>query len=116
MMSRSEIDLIRVRAAAVDTSGADVAALLDDVAALVGELEAARLRECTMRANYLALLTAARATAAAEMRGEPVPMTFLTHELARHGQLPRDGEDARRVLADARTASALVECAMAHSG
>jgi hypothetical protein len=39
--------------------------------------------------------------------GDPAPLTFLTHELGKHGQLP-SGEEVQRILSDARTAHALL--------
>ncbi len=52
-------------------------------------------------------MTASRATVAADAAGDAEPLTFLEHELAKNGQLPV-GEEAARVLADAKTAQALV--------
>jgi hypothetical protein len=46
---------------------------------------------------------------AAETAGDPAPLTFLMHELAKHGQLP-SGEQVQRILSDARTAQALLAC------
>ncbi|MEU7831874.1 hypothetical protein [Nonomuraea sp. NPDC049129] len=68
------------------------------------------MREAVLRTYYLRLLTAARATVAAETVGAPDPLAFIKHELAERGQLPEDGEAVQRILSDARTAAALLTC------
>ncbi|MER7501826.1 hypothetical protein AB0L05_41865 [Nonomuraea pusilla] len=104
-MTRSEFDDIRAFLADKGTSAGD---LLRIARTLIDDLEDARLREATLRSHYLRLLTAARASVAAEMVGDPEPLTFVRHELAERGQLPQDDEAVHRILADARTAAALL--------
>jgi len=104
-MTRSEFDDIRAFIAAEATHAGD---LLHVARTLLDDLEHASMREATLRAYYLRLLTAARATVAAEAAGDPEPLVFLKDELAKRGQLPKDGEEAHRILSDARTAAALV--------
>jgi cell division septum initiation protein DivIVA len=104
-MTRSEFDDIRAYLTAEETRADD---LLQVAKTLVEDLEHAKMREATLRAYYLRLLTAARATVAAEAAGAADPLTFVKHELAKHGQLPADGETVSRILSDARTAAALV--------
>ncbi|WP_449061471.1 hypothetical protein [Planomonospora algeriensis] len=103
-MTRSEFDDIRAHIAAEADHHDDLLLL---ARSLLDDLEAARMREATLRSYYLRLLTAARATVAAEAAGHPAPLTFLTAELGERGQLPA-GEEVNRILADARTATALV--------
>jgi hypothetical protein len=104
-MTRSEFDDIRAFIAAAETRPAD---LLPLARTLVDDLEHTRRREAVLRTYYLRLLTAARASVAAEATGAVDPFTFLKDELAKRGQLPRAGEGVHRVLADARTACELV--------
>ncbi|NUP00407.1 MAG: hypothetical protein HOW71_13360 [Nonomuraea sp.] len=106
-MTRSEFDDIRAFLADPATHAGD---LLSVARTLIDDLEHARMREAVLRTHYLRLLTAARATVAAETVGAPDPLAFLTHELAERGQLPEDGEAVQRILADARTAEALLAC------
>ncbi len=106
-MTRSEFDDIRAFLADDATHADD---LLRIARMLVDDLEHARTREAILRTHYLRLLTASRATVAADAAGAPDPMAFIKHELAEHGQLPRDGEAVQRILADARTAAALLAC------
>ncbi|GAA4565278.1 hypothetical protein [Planotetraspora kaengkrachanensis] len=105
-MTRSEFDDIRAHIAAEDPRSGG---LLDIARELLDDLEQARMRESLLRTYYLGLLTAARATVAADMAGDASPMTFLEHELGKHGQLP-SGEQIERILSDARTAQALLAC------
>ncbi|MFI9594018.1 hypothetical protein [Nonomuraea sp. NPDC052265] len=104
-MTRSEFDDIRAFLADPATHAGD---LLGIARTLIDDLEHARMREAVLRTHYLRLLTAARATVAADMAGAPDPLAFLTHELAERGQLPEDGEAVQRILSDARTAEALL--------
>ncbi|GAA3442058.1 hypothetical protein [Planomonospora venezuelensis] len=106
-MTRSEFDDIRAHIAAEADHPGD---LLRVARSLLDDLEAARMREATLRAYYLRLLTAARATVAAETAGYPEPLTFLTDELAKRGQLPAGDDEVNRILADAHTAAALIAC------
>ncbi|MEV1169565.1 hypothetical protein [Nonomuraea sp. NPDC049784] len=106
-MTRSEFDDIRAFLADEATHAGD---LLRIARTLIDDLEHARLREAMLRTHYLRLLTAARATVAADTVGAPDPLAFLKHELAERGQLPEDGEAVQRILSDARTAAALLEC------
>lgn len=106
-MTRSEFDDIRAHINAEADHPGD---LLRVARSLLNDLEDARMREATLRTYYLRLLTAARATVAAETAGYPEPLTFLTEELAKRGQLPTGGEEVNRILADARTAAALLAC------
>ncbi|MEV4117131.1 hypothetical protein [Nonomuraea sp. NPDC049695] len=106
-MTRSEFDDIRAFLADEATHAGD---LLRIARTLIDDLEHARLREAVLRTHYLRLLTAARATVAADSVGAPDPLAFLKHELGERGQLPEDGEAAQRILSDARTAAALLEC------
>lgn len=104
-MTRSEFDDIRAHIAA-DEGDSDGLLLL--ARTLLDDLEQARLREATLRARYLELLTAARATIASDTVGDANPLTFLRHELGRNGQLPTADEDITRILSDARTAAELL--------
>ncbi|GAB1821418.1 hypothetical protein [Herbidospora sp. RD11066] len=104
MTQRSEFDDIRAHITAEAGHAGD---LLRIARELLDDLEQARMREASLRNYYLALLTASRATVAAAAAGDAEPLTFLEHELAKNGQLPV-GEEAARVLADAKTAQALV--------
>ncbi|WP_248966182.1 hypothetical protein [Sphaerisporangium perillae] len=104
-MTRSEFDDIRAHIAAEEGDSDD---LLQIAGTLLDDLEQARLREATLRAHYLGLLTAARATMAADAIGDPDPLTFLRHELDKRGQLPAGDEDVLRILSDVRTAEALL--------
>ncbi|MBG0833374.1 hypothetical protein HS041_37365 [Planomonospora sp. ID67723] len=104
-MTRSEFDDIRAHIAAEADRPGD---LLRVARSLLDDLEAARMREATLRSYYLRLLTAARATVAAETAGYPEPLAFLTDELAKRGQLPATGDEVNRILADAHTAAALL--------
>ncbi|MCC5579834.1 hypothetical protein IMZ11_29835 [Microtetraspora sp. AC03309] len=104
-MTRSEFDDIRAHITAEARHAAD---LLQIASELLDDLEQARVREATLRSYYLSLLTAARATVAASNAGDPAPMTFLVHELDKHGQLPADDAEARRILSDAKTAQSLI--------
>ncbi|MGW0804427.1 hypothetical protein [Nonomuraea sp. NPDC002799] len=106
-MTRSEYDDIRAFLADEATPSGD---LLRIARTLIDDLEHARMREAVLRTHYLRLLTAARATVAAESVGAPDPLAFLKHELASRGQLPEDGEAVQRILSDARTAAALLAC------
>jgi len=104
-MTRSEFDDIRAFLADRATHAGD---LRDVARALVDDLEQARVRETMLRIHYLRLLTAARATVAAESAQAAEPTTFIRHELAEHGQLPENGTSVQRILSDARAAAALV--------
>ncbi|WP_043630523.1 hypothetical protein [Nonomuraea candida] len=106
-MTRSEFDDIRAFLADEATHAGD---LLRIARTLIDDLEHARMREAILRTHYLRLLTAARATMAADSVDAPDPLAFLRHELAERGQLPEDGEAAQRILSDARTAAALLAC------
>ncbi|MGW5158854.1 hypothetical protein ACWEPN_25550 [Nonomuraea wenchangensis] len=106
-MTRSEFDDIRAFLADKGTSAGD---LLRVAMTLIDDLEHAHTREAVQRSRYLQLLTAARASAAAELAGEPDPLSFVRDELARRGELPQDDEEVRRILSDARTAAALLAC------
>ncbi|NUW46504.1 hypothetical protein [Nonomuraea rhodomycinica] len=106
-MTRSEFDDIRAFLADEATHGGD---LLRVARTLIDDLEHVRMREAILRTYYLRLLTAARATVAADTVGSPDPLVFLKHELAEHGQLPEEGEAVQRILSDARAAEALLAC------
>ncbi|MBF8191586.1 hypothetical protein ITP53_39020 [Nonomuraea sp. K274] len=106
-MTRSEFDDIRAFLADEATPPGD---LLRVARTLIDDLEHTRMREAVLRTHYLRLLTAARASAAAETVGAQDPLAFVRHELAERGQLPEDGEAVQRILADARTAAALLAC------
>ncbi|GII57061.1 hypothetical protein Pth03_54500 [Planotetraspora thailandica] len=103
-MTRSEFDDIRAHIAAEDPRSGD---LLEIAHTLLDDLEQLRMREAILRTNYLRLLTAARATMAADMAGDAAPMTFLTHELEEHGQMP-SGEQIQHILSDARAGQTLL--------
>lgn len=105
IMTRSEFDDIRAHIAAEE---GDCDNLLQLARTLLDDLEQARLREATLRARYLNLLTAARATMASHAVGEGDPLTFLRHELDKRGQLPSGDEEVSRILSDARTAEMLL--------
>ncbi|MEW9553414.1 hypothetical protein [Nonomuraea sp. NPDC050783] len=104
-MTRSEFDDIRAFLADEETSAED---LVRVARTLIDDLEHARLHEAVLRTRYLRLLTAARAGAAAELADVPDPLSFVRDELAQQGMLPETGEEAGRVLDDARTAEALL--------
>ncbi|MEU9888405.1 hypothetical protein [Sphaerisporangium sp. NPDC051011] len=104
-MTRSEFDDIRAHIAAEEGDSDD---LLQIARTLLDDLEQARLREATLRARYLGLLTAARATMASDTVGDIDPLTFLRHELDKRGQLPTGDDEVTRILSDARTAEALL--------
>ncbi|MEO3875978.1 hypothetical protein ABGB18_45010 [Nonomuraea sp. B12E4] len=104
-MTRSEFDDIRAFLADEATHAGD---LLRVARTLIDDLEHSRTREAVLRTHYLRLLTAARATVAAEVAEEPDPLSFLKRELTERGQMPEDGEAVRRILSDARTAAALL--------
>ncbi|GAA3474138.1 hypothetical protein [Nonomuraea roseola] len=104
-MPRSEFDDIRAAIADETNHAGELLRIASD---LLDDLEQVRMREAALRTYYLRLLTAARATAAAEAAGAPEPLVFLRHELAEHGQLPADDESVQRILSDARTAAALL--------
>ncbi|WP_440068588.1 hypothetical protein [Streptosporangium sp. OZ121] len=106
-MTRSEFDDIRAH---IDAEADHPGDLLRVARSLLNDLEDARMREATLRAYYLRLLTAARATVAAEAADYPEPLTFLTDELAKRGQLPTSEDEVNRILADAHTAAALLAC------
>ncbi|MEU7901000.1 hypothetical protein AB0B45_50280 [Nonomuraea sp. NPDC049152] len=104
-MTRSEFD--DIRAAIADESNR-VSDLLRIASTLLDDLEHVRMREAALRSYYLRLVTAARATVAAESAGAPEPLVFLKHELDERGQLPTDDETVQRILSDARAAAALL--------
>ncbi|MEU8245490.1 hypothetical protein [Nonomuraea sp. NPDC048916] len=106
-MTRSEFDDIRAYLTDEATHAGD---LLRVARTLIDDLEHARMREAVLRTHYLRLLTAARATIAADIADAPDPLAFLKHELAERGQLPAAGEAVQRILSDARTAAALLAC------
>ncbi|MCK2212971.1 hypothetical protein MF672_004035 [Actinomadura sp. ATCC 31491] len=106
-MTRSEFDDIRAFLADEATSAGD---LLRVAGTLIDDLEHAHTREAVLRTAYLRLLTAARASAAAELAGMADPLSFVRDELGRQGQLPESGEEAVSVLEDVRTAAALRAC------
>ncbi|MBE3011320.1 hypothetical protein IL992_19265 [Microbispora sp. NEAU-D428] len=103
-MMRSEFDDIRAHITAEPPRPSE---LLELAHSLLDDLEQLRTREAILRSHYLALLTAARATVAADAAGHPEALTFLQHELAEHGQLP-DGEQAQRILSDAVAAQSML--------
>jgi hypothetical protein len=104
IMTRSEFDDIRAHLAAEADHASD---LLRIARTLLDDLEQAHMREAMLRSRYLGLLTAARASVAAESAGYAKPLTFVEHELDQHGQLPAGDELVHRILADAQTAAAL---------
>ncbi|WP_344190336.1 hypothetical protein [Acrocarpospora corrugata] len=104
MTQRSEFDDIRAHITAEGTHSGD---LLRIARELLDDLEQVRMREATLRTYYLALLTASRASVAAQAAGSDEPLLFVMHELAKHGQLPT-GEEVSRILADATAAQALL--------
>lgn len=106
-MTRSEFDDIRAFLSDDTTQAADLRRV---ARTLIDDLEQARMREAVLRTHYLRLLTAARATIAAETVGAADPLTFVRHELETRGQLPQDDETVNRILSDARTAAALLAC------
>jgi hypothetical protein len=103
-MTRSEFDDIRAHIAAEAARPGDLLQLAHE---LLDDLEQVRMREAILRSYYLELLTAARATMAAQAAGDPAPLTFLQHELAKHGQLPTE-DQVQRILSDALTAQTLL--------
>ncbi|MBX6384550.1 MAG: hypothetical protein IRZ07_16540 [Microbispora sp.] len=101
---RSEFDDIRAHITAEPPRPGD---LLELAHSLLDDLEQVRTRETVLRSRYLALLTAARATVAADITGHPAPLTFLRRELAEQGQLP-DAEQAQHILSDTMPAQAML--------
>lgn len=73
----------------------------------LADLEAARNRLALLRAEYAALLAAARATVAAAESGEADPAGYVRGVLAERGQLPAAGARPLHVVADARSALCL---------
>ncbi|MFC4012170.1 hypothetical protein ACFOY2_33390 [Nonomuraea purpurea] len=106
-MTRSEFDDIRAFLADEATHAGD---LLRIARTLIDDLEHSRMREAVLRTHYLRLLTAARASVAAESVNAPDPLAFVKHELSTRDQMPADGEAVQRILSDARTAAALLAC------
>ncbi|MEV8630296.1 hypothetical protein AB0395_01440 [Streptosporangium sp. NPDC051023] len=109
-MTRSEFDDIRAH---IDAEADHPGDLLRVARSLLSDLEDARMREAMLRAQHLRLLTAARAAAAAAAAGttgRSDPLTFITEELARQGQLPVTEDEVNQILLDARTATALLTC------
>ncbi|MFO7251507.1 MAG: hypothetical protein DIU60_012220, partial [Actinomycetes bacterium] len=104
-MTRSEFDDIRAHITAETDHAGDLVRIARN---LLDDLEQVRTREALLRSHYLGLLTAARASVAAERAGDPDPLVFLRHELDRRGQLPADDEQAQRILADAKAAMTMV--------
>ncbi|WP_214110572.1 hypothetical protein [Acrocarpospora catenulata] len=104
MTQRSEFDDIRAHLAAEAAHAGD---LLRIARELLDDLEQVRMREATLRTYYLALLTASRASVAAQQTGAENPLLFVIHELAKHGQLP-SGEEVGRILSDAKAAQELL--------
>src|SRR5690606_40313447 len=105
LMTRSEFDDIRAHITAETDHAGDLVRIARN---LLDDLEQVRTREALLRSHYLGLLTAARASVAAERAGDPDPLVFLRHELDRRGQLPADDEQAQRILADAKAAMTMV--------
>ncbi|GHE35101.1 hypothetical protein GCM10017673_42320 [Streptosporangium violaceochromogenes] len=104
-MTRSEFDDIRAH---IDAEANHPGDLLMVARSLVSDLEDARKREATLRAQYLRLLIAARASVAAQATGSADPLSFLADELAKWGQLPTTDEEMTQVLMDAQTGAALL--------
>jgi hypothetical protein len=80
------------------------AAMLPEVLA---DLDTARSRLALMRAEYAALLAAARAAVAAAQAGEGDPVGYVRGVLQDRGQLPPAGARPAWIVADARSAMAL---------
>jgi len=80
------------------------AAMLPEVLA---DLDATRSRLALMRAEYAALLAAARAAVAAAQAGEADPLGYVRGVLEVRGQLPAAGARPAWIVADARSAMAL---------
>jgi hypothetical protein len=80
------------------------AALLPETLA---DLDAGRSRLALMRAEYAALLAAARAAVAAARSGEADPVCYIRGVLQDRRQLPPAGARPAQVVADARSAMAL---------
>ncbi|MFD0884068.1 hypothetical protein ACFQ08_05800 [Streptosporangium algeriense] len=104
-MTRSEFDDIRAH---IDAEADHPGDLLRVARSLLSDLEDARMREAMLRAEHLRLLTAARATAAAEAAGCPDSLSYITEELARQGQLPVTEAEVDQILRDVRTATTLL--------
>jgi hypothetical protein len=79
-----------------DSESAASAALRAGVAAAQAE---ATQRLALLRAQHARLVAAARATIAASRDGYQMPLIFLEHELARHGQLPGRDQSVPQLLA-----------------
>jgi hypothetical protein len=62
-----------------------------------------------LRAAYMELLTAARASVAAQREGRHDPLIFVRHVLDAHGQTPAVGVSTSQALAAARDVLALVD-------
>jgi hypothetical protein len=80
------------------------AAMLPEVLA---DLDTARSRLALMRAEYAALLAAARAAVAAAQAGEADPLGYVRGVLEGRGQLPAAGARPAWIVADACSAMAL---------
>ncbi|MBB4918098.1 hypothetical protein [Streptosporangium saharense] len=104
-MTRSEFDDIRAH---IDAEADHPGDLLRVARSLLSDLEDAQAREAMLRAQHLRLLTAARAAAAAEAAGSANPLSFITEELARQGQLPATEVEVDQILLDVRTATTLL--------
>lgn len=104
-MTRSEFDDIRAHIAAEGRRPGG--GLVELARELLDDLEHVRMRELTLRSYYLRLLSAARATVAADAAGDPAPLTFLVRELAEHDRLPPE-EQIERILSDAESTEALM--------
>jgi hypothetical protein len=97
MMTRSELNDIRGHLSGV-TAPAELTRL---VLTLLDEVEHDRAREYQLRAQYAALLEAARATVAAATLCLHDPTCHLERELSRRGLLPSAGMSPQTALADA---------------
>jgi hypothetical protein len=73
----------------------------------LADLDTARSRLALMRAEYAALLAAARAAVAAAQAGEADPLGYVRGVLEGGGQLPAAGARPAWIVADARSAMAL---------
>jgi hypothetical protein len=106
MMTRPELDAIRARV----TAGTPIplTELYQVALGLLAEVERDRAREHLLRADYVELLEAARATVAAAHQAECNPTRFVECELDRRGLLPPADMTPQQVLADAASLRTLL--------
>lgn len=73
--------------------------MITAVTSVIRDLGLTRHEVVLLMAEHAELLAAARASVAAEDRGEPHPLVHVRHVLAGHGQLPPEGMAPLTLLA-----------------